>query len=434
MSIPIIFDERKALSEESEQRVSHYEKEQDSMSDEGGRLRELQRKSFTVTKRGISKRTLAIINALQSHSVNEHKFLKNKSFEVKSMTTSTQTSHESGSTSDETVQDALTSAEDSRTNLKNWLSLDGKKDNLSTPPKYLAKPSRCLSLQAAAIDPVKNKSTSTEIKILSNDLKVIMVGDHGVGKTTMINKFFTSANEEIENQSIKFDYRSKPVRAYDNDFTFQLWDTCGTTFTQDEKLKGAHAFVLVIDLTDEKSLERIWFWVELIRGSTLEHVPIFLLGNKADHPRKIAKYHTIKNFVFRYGLQGYLQVSALSGFNVQRAMKILVDLASRRALNPFETTIIDNTLSLAETSTNLDSRDLFSVESKGVLFPEASRCSNRSLDSFLQPSTIEQKQIECHPETSAVDLQPPKIQFSPTIILEDVQNRTTCGLSNCIVC
>jgi hypothetical protein len=133
-------------------------------------------------------------------------------------------------------------------------------------------------------------------------LKVVLLGPVDTGKTSVLKRYFEDRFEELgeshspftdsnlfSNNDKNIDYRMKSMRVGDNDFKFQVWDFSSTS----EKIyTGTHAFAIVIDLTNIESLERIWYWVELIRETMNARVPIFIIG------KSISELHQLSNLLF----------------------------------------------------------------------------------------------------------------------------------------
>lgn len=207
-----------------------------------------------------------------------------------------------------------------------------------------------------------------------------------------------------------------------DDFVCQIWDTQSLDRAQlsNSICKGAHLLVLVIDLTNQESLQRIWFWIELIREAITERIPVFILGNKCDSPDRSIRNSKVKEFVSRYNLQGYIEVSASSGRNIDKSLQILIDIASKRLLNPSETTIVEHVYSYNESS-NVDN-DKRETKSEGLI-PEAKRNSNRSLESFLTHSTNSTERQNQKNSRQSVNN---NIQATP-VIDNDIQKRCICG-------
>jgi hypothetical protein len=122
-------------------------------------------------------------------------------------------------------------------------------------------------------------------------LKVVLLGPVDSGKTSVLKRYFEDRFDELEESKAHFDAcfnnnnsntdcRVKNMKVADHDFKFQVWDfssACDKSVGSSH-YSGTHAFAIVIDLTNTESLERIWYWVELIRENMKARVPIFIIG------------------------------------------------------------------------------------------------------------------------------------------------------------
>uniref|UniRef100_A0A453FID2 Ras-related protein Rab7 n=1 Tax=Aegilops tauschii subsp. strangulata TaxID=200361 RepID=A0A453FID2_AEGTS len=120
-------------------------------------------------------------------------------------------------------------------------------------------------------------------------LKVIILGDSGVGKTSLMNQY---VNKKFSNQykaTIGADFLTKEVQYEDRLFTLQIWDTAGQERFQSLGVafyRGADCCVLVYDVNSMKSFDNLNNWREefLIQASPSDpdNFPFVLLGNKVD--------------------------------------------------------------------------------------------------------------------------------------------------------
>ncbi|KFG46412.1 GTPase RAB7, partial [Toxoplasma gondii GAB2-2007-GAL-DOM2] len=96
-------------------------------------------------------------------------------------------------------------------------------------------------------------------------LKVIILGDSGVGKTSLMNQY---VNKKFSNQykaTIGADFLTKDVVIDDKEVTVQIWDTAGQERFQSLGVafyRGADCCVLVFDVTNPKSFESLQSWKE----------------------------------------------------------------------------------------------------------------------------------------------------------------------------
>ncbi|XP_022859815.1 ras-related protein Rab7 isoform X2 [Olea europaea var. sylvestris] len=120
-------------------------------------------------------------------------------------------------------------------------------------------------------------------------LKVIILGDSGVGKTSLMNQY---VNKKFSNQykaTIGADFLTKEVQFEDRLFTLQIWDTAGQERFQSLGVafyRGADCCVLVYDVNVMKSFDNLNNWREefLIQASPSdpENFPFVVIGNKVD--------------------------------------------------------------------------------------------------------------------------------------------------------
>merc|ERR1711907_196636 len=120
-------------------------------------------------------------------------------------------------------------------------------------------------------------------------LKVIILGDSGVGKTSLMNQFVNRKFSNAYKATIGADFLTKEVMLEDKLVTMQIWDTAGQERFQSLGVafyRGADACVLVYDITNQKSFEQLDSWRDefLIQAGPRdpENFPFVVLGNKVD--------------------------------------------------------------------------------------------------------------------------------------------------------
>jgi len=114
-----------------------------------------------------------------------------------------------------------------------------------------------------------------------NKIKLIILGDSYTGKTSIISKYY---NCNYKNDT-RVDYYTKLI----NEIKVDTWDIKGDiAFNKitDTYIQDANAFIILFDITDERSFTNISSWLERIRANTninnYNYYPILLLGNKSD--------------------------------------------------------------------------------------------------------------------------------------------------------
>lgn len=129
-------------------------------------------------------------------------------------------------------------------------------------------------------------------------LKVIILGDSGVGKTALMNQYVNKRFSSAYKATIGADFLTKEVMIDDKLVTLQIWDTAGQERFQSLGVafyRGADVCILVYDVTNPKSFENLDSWREefLVQASPpdMENFPFVVLGNKVDreHDRRVPK-------------------------------------------------------------------------------------------------------------------------------------------------
>ncbi|CAK5279976.1 unnamed protein product [Mycena citricolor] len=161
-------------------------------------------------------------------------------------------------------------------------------------------------------------------------LKVIILGDSGVGKTSLMNQY---VNKRFSNQykaTIGADFLTKEVMVDDRLVTMQLWDTAGQERFQSLGVafyRGADCCVLVYDVNSAKSFETLDSWRDefLIQASPHdpENFPFVVLGNKIDveeNKRQVTQKRAM-TWCQSKGNIPYFETSAKEAINVEQAFQ-----------------------------------------------------------------------------------------------------------------
>jgi small GTP-binding protein len=115
--------------------------------------------------------------------------------------------------------------------------------------------------------------------------KTILVGDSGVGKTSIIGRYLNKFNEN-QQATIGASFSNKLENIDGNEILFEIWDTAGqeryrsvnTLFYQD-----AYICILVYDITSKKSFESLRnYWYDAVKENGNNGLIFHVAGNKND--------------------------------------------------------------------------------------------------------------------------------------------------------
>lgn len=116
-------------------------------------------------------------------------------------------------------------------------------------------------------------------------IKVILIGNSGVGKTSIINRFYLNKFEEKQNITFTANFIVKNINIDGKTVILNVWDTAGQEkFKSVNKIfiKNSNIIIFVYDITNHKSFEELDFWYKLIIDESEEDAIFGLAGNKAD--------------------------------------------------------------------------------------------------------------------------------------------------------
>ena len=135
---------------------------------------------------------------------------------------------------------------------------------------------------------------SEDIKIeevASNDvkedykLKVVVVGDSGVGKTNLIKRFVSNTFSQNSKATVGVEFLSKSYQINDKVFKIEMWDTAGQERYKSitaAYYKGAKGALIVYDTTQKTSFENIDKWMVEIKDKASKDMKLMIVGNKTD--------------------------------------------------------------------------------------------------------------------------------------------------------
>jgi len=117
-------------------------------------------------------------------------------------------------------------------------------------------------------------------------VKLIIVGDTAVGKTSLVLRFCDGAFEPKSYLStVGVDFKTKVLKIEDRKVKIQIWDTAGQERFRNitrAYYRGANGIILVYDVTSRSSFENIKIWMQDIKKNSKGDQPLVLIGNKAD--------------------------------------------------------------------------------------------------------------------------------------------------------
>jgi small GTP-binding protein len=151
--------------------------------------------------------------------------------------------------------------------------------------------------------------------------KVVLLGDSGVGKSSISLRFCQGRFPSFHEVTIGAAFLQQTIRLRDgSQVKLSIWDTGGQErFRSMSSLyyRDAAGAILVYDCTDPSSFESVKYWVEELRAKGPPTVVVTVAGNKSDQPPEKKKVDptVAREFCENNGML-FFETSALSGENV----------------------------------------------------------------------------------------------------------------------
>lgn len=172
-----------------------------------------------------------------------------------------------------------------------------------------------------------------ELPQIIKNVKVIVTGGGGVGKTSFLNRLVYD-NFDVKSELTRgIDFFSKNMKVNGNDINFVMWDFAGQRQFRrllEDFVDGSIAVFILFDLTRLSSLENVEEWLERLKE--FNTMPTLILGTKYDlvNNSMIMIFDNYLNNIIERSIINidYLKISSKTGYNVKEAFDILVNRLS----------------------------------------------------------------------------------------------------------
>ena len=156
--------------------------------------------------------------------------------------------------------------------------------------------------------------------------KILTIGKSVVGKTCILRRFVENKFLKNHLATIGIDFKTKTLNINNQEIKLKIWDTAGQERFRNittQYYKGADGIVLVYDVTEESSYDKIRDWMEQILYNTQrDDIGLVLLGNKCDmEPRTVTEEQG--NKMAEELKISYFETSALNGQGIKEAFEQL---------------------------------------------------------------------------------------------------------------
>ncbi|MHA1304428.1 MAG: Rab family GTPase [Candidatus Heimdallarchaeaceae archaeon] len=158
--------------------------------------------------------------------------------------------------------------------------------------------------------------------------KIVLIGDAGVGKTSIVRRFVTGLFNPAYIITLGTTIMKKEVEYLDMITNLAIWDIGGQSVFKAVRSKyyfAAEGALAICDRCDRKTFENLSSWIDSFHEVVGEK-PIIVVGNKSDLHDLVVSEKDLDELASQYKSSEYLLTSAKEGFNVEKAFLNLTRL------------------------------------------------------------------------------------------------------------
>ena len=176
---------------------------------------------------------------------------------------------------------------------------------------------------------------------IRTDLKILVVGYRGAGKTSFVKRWTKDEFKESYSTTIVSEFGFKIHESNDKLYRIQLWDIGGQDMSPTMAkifARDSHGCVVLSDSTNIKALEDTLNWKNLVSQETNfidgEKLPFILVQNKIDLIENREDFVKIENETKTIcednNFEKYFMTSVKLNVNVEESMTFLIDKIIKR--------------------------------------------------------------------------------------------------------
>ncbi|XP_030632824.1 ras-related protein Rab-43 isoform X3 [Chanos chanos] len=167
--------------------------------------------------------------------------------------------------------------------------------------------------------------------------KIVLVGDVGVGKTCVVQRFKTGIFIERQGNTIGVDFTMKTIDIQGKRVKLQIWDTAGQerfrTITQ-SYYRSTNGAIITYDITKKASFLSVPKWMEDVKKYGGSNIVPLLVGNKSDLAEmREVPFEDAQSMAQQLEFISAIETSAKDSSNVDEAFNKMACLMLRQYYN-----------------------------------------------------------------------------------------------------
>ena len=143
-------------------------------------------------------------------------------------------------------------------------------------------------------------------------IKIIVVGDSGVGKSTMLMRFEKNIFDELFIPTVGIDFLIKKIQVNDKLYKLHLWDMAGQERYKsivNTYYRNGQGIILAFDIANMSSFENLQNWIDSINKYSPANSVLFIVGTKSDLENdRIVTHEEAKKFANSLNINRITQI------------------------------------------------------------------------------------------------------------------------------
>ena len=206
---------------------------------------------------------------------------------------------------------------------------------------------------------IKAKESCEKREMIKN---IILLGDIGVGKTTLIIKYLVDKFNPVTKLTNCVDLYLKKISVDNRNLTIFIWDILGDYsfhFLLEYFIKKLDGAIILFDLPRANTIENTSEWVKSARKNN-PNLPILFIGTKLDKAEDIwVDDDYVLEFKEKFNLFDYLKVSSKTGENVDETFsRIISETIKTSSSKKIDYNLLEKKLTLLDYLKSLKIQDL----------------------------------------------------------------------------
>jgi Rab family protein len=170
-----------------------------------------------------------------------------------------------------------------------------------------------------------------------NSIKLVLLGDSGVGKTSIVTQYVCGSAPENVNPTIGAAFVTKEIAIDGQNLELLIWDTAGQEVYRGLApmyYRSALIAIVVYDVTNQASHNSVSYWTKELQTNVEDNIVILVCGNKIDLEEKRVIDFQIASAAAAASGALYSETSAQTNTGVDRMFQLAISTHLKKKGQP----------------------------------------------------------------------------------------------------